>query len=94
MSGPNGSKRSRPVIALTPAGLTVGLTEADRDLVNGSRIRIVELWHDGARVMGAEAQVSELVTHRARPLHAQLLWQGARADDLTRVGRLLRRIVR
>ncbi len=94
LHGPNGRSRSRAVVDVHPRGLVLGLEDGDRDLTPGERLKRVELWHDGACVIGAEAEVGEVVSHRARPLHAHLTWRSARAEDVARVTRLLRRLGR
>jgi len=94
LHGPNGRERTRAVVDVHPRGLTLGLVEADKDLAPGARLRRVELWHEGVFVIGAEAEVGPVVRHRARPLHAQLTWQGARPEDVARLTRLLRRLGR
>ncbi len=91
-AGVRGESRTRAVVDLTLAGLTVGLLVGDRDLLEGTRLSDLELWHDGHRILRAGAEVVEVVAHRSRPLQARVRWDTPAADELARVGRLLRRL--
>lgn len=91
-AGAEGGARTRAVVDLSLAGLSVGLLAGDRDLTKGTRLTGLELWHDGQRILHASGEVVEVVAHRSRPLQARVQWDAPAADELARVGRLLRRL--
>ncbi|GDX78439.1 hypothetical protein LBMAG42_02500 [Deltaproteobacteria bacterium] len=91
-AGAEGGPRTRAVVELSLDGLIVGLLAVDRDLTKGTRLSGLELWHDGQRLLRTSGEVVDVVAHRSRPLQARVQWDAPPADELARVGRLLRRL--
>ncbi len=72
----NGAEgRTRAVLDCSAHGVTIAGEATDRDLAPGALLVGVELHTGKATVIRGNARVVDIVSHRGRPVHAQLTWE-------------------